>query len=135
MISINPMVPQLPVSMPHLRKLGMVCVLLKSSSCHLFSTVLFPVCCYLPFSLQQELIHLSSLSCCSAADSWLTSRRHLHTDTSQLAEKLSAHSAELSSGLHLLRKALLHRGHSSVLLYYKNTQSKYFHKQLEGSKI
>lgn len=71
----------------------------------------------------------------STADSWHTSRWHLHTEASQLADKLSAHSAELSSGLHLLKEASLHRGHSSVLLYYKNTCSKYFHKQLEESKI
>lgn len=69
----------------------------------------------------------------STADSWHTSRWHLHTEASLCADKLSAHS-ENRSGLHLLRKASLHRGHSSVLLYYKNTQSKYFHEQLEGSK-
>lgn len=55
-------------------------------------------------------------------------QRHLCVQTN------CQHIQQNRSGLHLLRKASLHRGHSSVLLYYKNTQSKYFHEQLEGSK-
>lgn len=129
---MKPLVPQLPVPMPHLRNQGTVYVLLRSSSCHLFSTVPCPVAAT-SLSLYNRSLFIFPAPV--TADSWHTPRWHLHTEASQLANKLSAHSAELSSGLHLLRKASLHTGHSSVLLYYKNTRSKYFHKQLEGSKI
>lgn len=61
-IPTNSLVSQLPVSMPPLRNLGMVCVLLRSNPCHPVSTAPCPVCCSPSFSLQQELIHFSSIS-------------------------------------------------------------------------
>lgn len=135
--------------MPHSRNQGVVYVLLRSSSCHLFSTVQHSVCCYLPVSLQQELISASVTG--STADSWHTSngtctQRHLSWQKNcQHIQQNSALGSTFSERPHYTEinpvtlttrtyslnifisswKEVRHRLQNALLIQKSNTENKY----------
>lgn len=113
-IPISSLVPQLSVTMPQARSwISPAPATSSPQGCILFAVT--------SLSLYTRSLLIFSVSVTgSTADSWHTSRWHLDAETSQLASKLSAHSAEFSLGsTSPERSASLHIGHSSVLLYYK----------------